>query len=40
MTNAEKTMIATLQGLTASRSEKQIYILSSSEPDYEMWLKD
>ena len=40
MTNAEKTMIATLQGLTASRSEKQIYILSPSEPDYEMWLKD
>ena len=40
MTNAEKTMIATLQGLSASSSEKQIYILSPSEPDYETWLKD
>ncbi|WP_253287380.1 GxGYxYP domain-containing protein [Clostridium bornimense] len=39
MTNAEKTMIATLQGGIASKSETQIYILSPSEPDYEIWLK-
>ena len=35
----EKTMIATLQGGIASKSETQIYILSPSEPDYEIWLK-
>lgn len=40
MTNEEKTMIATLQGLISNKSEKQIYILSPSEPDYEIWLKD
>lgn len=40
MTNAEQTMIATLQGLIASKSKKQIYILSSSEPDYKIWLED
>ena len=40
MTKAEQTMIATLQGLIASKSENQIYILSPCEPDYEVWLKD
>lgn len=40
MTKAEQTMIVTLQGLISSKSEKQIYILSPSEPDYEIWLKD
>lgn len=40
MTNAEKTMIASLQGNIASKSENQIYILSPNEPDYEIWLKD
>lgn len=40
MTKAEQTMIATLQGLIASKSDKQIYILSSSEPDYQIWLDD
>lgn len=40
MTKAEQTMIATLQGLIASKTDNAIYILSSSEPDYEIWLKD
>lgn len=40
MTNAEQTMIVTLQGLIASKSDKQIYILSSGEPDYKIWLDD
>lgn len=40
MTKAEQTMIATLQGLIASKSSTQIYILSPSEPDYKIWLKD
>lgn len=40
MSKAEQTMISTLQGLIASKSKNQIYILSSNEPDYEIWLKD
>lgn len=40
MTNAEQTMIVTLQGLIASKSQDQIYILSSTEPDYKIWLED
>lgn len=40
MTSYERTMVATLQGLTANYSESQIYTLSSSHPDYEIWLKD
>lgn len=40
MTKAEQTMISTLQGLISSKSENQIYILSSTEPDYKIWLKD
>ncbi len=40
MTSDEKTMIATLQGLISNRCSSQIYTLSSSEPDYNIWLKD
>lgn len=40
MTNAEQTMIATLQGLISLKSEDQIYILSSNEPYYKIWLED
>ncbi|MBB6714882.1 GxGYxYP domain-containing protein [Clostridium gasigenes] len=40
MSNEEKTMISTLQGLVATKSDHQIYILSSNEPDYQIWLKD
>ena len=40
MTKAEQTMISTLQGLVASKTDNQIYILTSSEPDYEIWLND
>lgn len=40
MTDAEKTMIVTLQGQINSHSTSQIYTLSSGEPDYEIWLKD
>ena len=40
MSTAERTMIATLQGLLASKSDNQIYILSSNEPDYKLWLRD
>lgn len=40
MTKAEQTMIATLQGLVASKTDNQIYVLTSSEPDYELWLND
>ncbi|WP_027632675.1 GxGYxYP domain-containing protein [Clostridium hydrogeniformans] len=36
----ERTMIATLQGLISNKSSSQIYTLSSTEPDYEIWLKD
>lgn len=40
MTKEEKTMIATLQGIVATKSEQQIYTLSSTEPDYKIWLED
>lgn len=40
MTKAEQTMIATLQGLISAKSDHQIYILSSNEPDYKIWLED
>ena len=40
MTKDEETMIATLQGIVSSKSNKQIYILSSNEPDYKIWLED
>ncbi|EGT3616575.1 protein phosphatase, partial [Clostridium perfringens] len=39
MTNAEKTMIATLQGLISNKTDTQIYILPSSESDYKIWLE-
>lgn len=40
MSKEEKTMIATLQGIVATKSDNQIYIISSGEPDYNIWLKD
>lgn len=40
MSKAEQTMISTLQGLISNKSSSQIYILSSNEPDYKLWLKD
>lgn len=40
LTEAEKTMIVTLQGEVNSNSTSQIYTLSSGEPDYKIWLED
>lgn len=40
MTPSERTMIATLQGLVNRQSPNQIYMLSSSQPDYKLWLDD
>jgi hypothetical protein len=40
MTKEEQTMVATLQGVVATKSEHQIYTLSSTEPDYKIWLQD
>lgn len=40
MTNAEKTMIASLQGIVNGHTTSQIYTLSSSQPDYGVWLSD
>ena len=40
MSNEEQTMISTLQGLVATKSDHQIYVLSSNEPDYQIWLED
>lgn len=40
MSNAEKTMIATLQGLISNKTDTQIYILPSSESDYKIWLEN
>lgn len=40
MNKEEKTMISTLQGIVAKQSPNQIYITSSNEPDYNIWLKD
>lgn len=40
MNSAEKTMIATLQGLVANFSEIQIYTVSKTHPDYSIWLDD
>lgn len=40
MNTEEQTMISTLQGLVATKSDQQIYVLSSNEPDYQIWLKD
>lgn len=38
MTASERTMIATLQGIISSHSCFQIYMLSSIQPDYQIWL--
>ncbi|WP_315081139.1 GxGYxYP domain-containing protein [uncultured Clostridium sp.] len=40
MTKEEQTMISTLQGIIATKSDHQIYITSPNEPDYGTWLKD
>lgn len=40
MSPSERTMIATLQGIVNNKSSTQIYTLSSSEPDYKIWLND
>lgn len=40
LTPVEKTMIATLQGVISNSSSSQIYILSKSHPDYNVWLDD
>ncbi|MFL0194796.1 GxGYxYP domain-containing protein [Clostridium sp. WILCCON 0269] len=40
LTSAEKTMIATLQGVISNISDSQIYILSKSQQDYKIWLDD
>lgn len=36
----ERTMIASLQGIISNKSSSQIYILTSSEPAYKVWLDD
>ncbi|MBV4450116.1 protein phosphatase [Clostridium tyrobutyricum] len=40
MTKSENTMIASLQGIIASKSKTQIYTLDKSHPDYMTWLRD
>lgn len=40
MTKEEQTMIATLQGIIANKSDHQIYVLTDAEPSYKVWLKD
>lgn len=40
MTSSERTMIASLQGVVNNHCSSQIYTLSSSEPDYKIWLED
>lgn len=40
LSSGEKTMLATLQGVVNSKSSSQIYILSSDQPDYQIWLDD
>lgn len=39
LSNAESTMIATLQGLT-SNSSSQIYTINKNHPSYKIWLQD
>lgn len=36
----ERTMISSLQGIVSNKSNSQIYILTSSEPSYKVWLDD
>ncbi|KEI04896.1 hypothetical protein ADU90_01425 [Clostridium botulinum] len=38
--SSEKAMISTLQGIVNNHCTSQIYTLSSSEPDYKIWLND
>jgi len=40
MTPSEKAMISSLQGIVNGCSVSQIYTLSSSHPDYKIWLED
>lgn len=40
MTREEQTMIATIQGIISTKSDNQIYVLCSNEPDYKLWLED
>ncbi|MFU0824628.1 MAG: TYR-PHOSPHATASE-2 domain-containing protein [Clostridium sp.] len=40
MKSSEKTLISSLQGIVNGRSFSQIYTLSSSHPDYNIWLED
>lgn len=40
MSDGERTMVATLQGVVNSHCSSQIYTLNSSQPDYKVWLED
>ncbi|GFP78187.1 hypothetical protein bsdtw1_04381 [Clostridium fungisolvens] len=40
MSESEKTLIATLQGVVNNKSYHQIYTLNSNQPDYQIWLED
>lgn len=40
LTAAERTMIASLQGLANFYCSSQIYTLSTAQPDYKIWLED
>ncbi len=40
MTPAERTMVASLQGLVNGHCSFQIYTLDSTQPDYKVWLED
>ncbi|MDZ7548083.1 GxGYxYP domain-containing protein, partial [Clostridium perfringens] len=40
MSKEEQTMISALQGIVSNKSDQQIYILTSMEPDYKVWLQD
>lgn len=40
ITSAERTMVASLQGLVNGHCSFQIYTLNSSQPDYKIWLDD
>ena len=40
MNKEEQTMISALQGIISSKSDFQIYILPSNQPDYKLWLDD
>jgi hypothetical protein len=40
MTPGEKTLVSSLQGIVNNRCSSQIYTLTSSQPDYRIWLED